>query len=72
MRNLEDVTNKVDAYKQQLVIAMEEKAVFNNELSPDIDLIIFSLVDKIEALFWVLEMELPDWDMLEQLSGTKH
>lgn len=72
MRSQKDITNKVANYKKQLFVAMEEKAKYNNEFSPDIDLIIFSLVDKIEALFWVLEMDLPDLDMLEQLVQTKH
>ncbi len=72
MRSREDIATKVAAYKHQLSMAIEEKAIYNNELSPDIDLIIFSLVDKIETLFWVLELDLPDLDMLEQLNIIKH
>ncbi len=71
MRSQQDIARKVDIYKQQLAIAIEEKAIYNNRLSPDIDLVIFSLVDKIEALFWVLEQELPEVDMLERLHGKE-
>lgn len=53
-------------------MAIEEKAIYNNELSPDIDLVIFSLVDKLETLFWVLDLELPDGDMIDRLDSINH
>ena len=72
MRTQTDISNRLDIYKQQLAIAVEEKTFTGNEIHPDIDLIILSLIDKIEALFWVLEMELPDDDLLDRIATVNH
>ena len=67
-----ELLRKVGQYKHQLVMAIEEKTSYDNKLCPDIDLVIFSLIDKLETLFWVLEMELPDGDLLDGLSRANH
>lgn len=72
MRTQLEIVNKVNIYKQQLSMAIEEKTAFDNSLSPNIDLIIFSLIDKLETLFWVLEIDLPDEDVLDLLSTVNH
>lgn len=72
MRTRLEIVNKVNIYKQQLGMAVEEKTAFDNTLSPNIDLIIFSLIDKLETLFWVLEIDLPDDDVLDIISTVSH
>ena len=72
MRTQREVLEKVDIYKQQLTMAIEEKEAYDTSLSPNIDLIIFSLIDKLETLFWVLEIELPESDVLDVISTVNH
>ncbi|MEG1501297.1 MAG: hypothetical protein RR396_05005 [Clostridiales bacterium] len=72
MRSYQEINRKVDIYKNQLSNAIEEKAIYDNRLSPDIDLVIFSLVDKLEALFWVLDLDLPEGDVLDKLHQVNH
>lgn len=72
MKSQKEITAQVKTYREQLAVAIEEKAVYNNQLSPDIDLVIFSLVDKLEILFWVLDIELPEGDMLDRLNCINH
>ena len=72
MKTQKEIVHKVNIYKQQLAIAMEEKLTYDNNLRPDIDLVIFSLVDKLEALFWVLNLDLPEGDILDRLSMIQH
>jgi hypothetical protein len=72
LKTEKELLRKVGQYKHQLVMAIEEKASYDNKLCPDIDLVIFSLIDKLETLFWVLEMELPEGDLLDGLSRANH
>ena len=72
MKTQKEIIRKVNIYKQQLACAMEEKLHFDNNLKPDIDLIIFSLVDKLEVLFWILDMELPEGDILDRINTIEH
>ena len=72
MKTQKDIIHKVNIYKQQLAMAMDEKLNFENTLKPDIDLVIFSLVDKLETLFWVLDMDLPDGDILDRINTIEH
>ncbi len=72
MKSKVEVIHQLDIYKEQLAMAMDEKMLYDNHVSPNIDLIIFSLIDKLETLFWVLEMELPDNDVLDSLSAISH
>ena len=51
---------------------MEEKEEFAGTSYPELDLIIFSLVDKLEALLWVLEIDLPEGDILDRIVGINH
>ena len=59
-----EIAAQLQLYKQQLAMAIEEK--YGGLPSVDNDLIIFSLIDKIETLFWVLGWPLPEKDLLEQ------
>ena len=72
MRSQKEIIRKINTYKEKLAVAIEEKELYNSEVCPDIDLIIFSLVDKLETLLWVLEMELPEGDILDKLMGVIH
>lgn len=72
MRTQEEVMDKVDYYKQKLADAMQEKEEFYSTCYPELDLIIFSLVDKLEALLWVLEVDLPEGDILDRIVGINH
>jgi hypothetical protein len=72
MRAQREIVRKVEIYKQQLAMAIEEKEAYEASLSPNIDLMIFSLIDKLETLFWVLEIELPESDVLDIISGVNH
>ena len=72
MRSQREIVRKINTYKDKLATAIEEKELYNSEVSPDIDLIIFSLVDKLETLLWVLEMDLPEGDILDKLMGVVH
>ena len=72
LRAQQSIVRKVDIYKQQLAMAIEEKTVYNAKLRPDIDLIIFSLINKLETLFWVLEIDLPEGDVLDYISAVTH
>ena len=72
LKKQQQIVRKVDAYKQQLALAMDEKANYDASLRPDIDLIIFSLINKLETLFWVLEIDLPEGDVLDYISAVNH
>jgi len=72
LKTQKEIVFKVNKYKEQLAGAMEEKLSFDNILKPDIDLIIFSLVDKLEVLFWILDMDLPDGDILDRINIIEH
>ncbi len=72
MRTQDEIMEKVDFYKQKLAEAMEEKEEFSASCYPELDLIIFSLVDKLEALLWVLEVDLPEGDILDRIVGLNH
>jgi len=50
---------QIDSYKQQLAVAVAEKALSPVE-DPQVDLTILTLIDKLEALFWVLDIELDE------------
>lgn len=70
MRSSREVGQKLEEYKRELALAIAEKAALGDLADPDLTLVIFSLVDKIEALFWVLEIELPDGDIIERLPSS--
>ena len=72
MRSQTEIITKVNQYKGKLALAIEEKENYDNRICPDIDLVIFSLVDKLETLLWVLELDLPDGDILDKLMTTNH
>ncbi|MGI6678752.1 MAG: hypothetical protein ACOX2Q_06765 [Dehalobacterium sp.] len=72
MRTQEEVMQKINDYKEKLAHAMQEKEDYASSSYPELDLIIFSLVDKLEALLWVLEVDLPDGDILERIVGINH
>ncbi|ATW24684.1 hypothetical protein DCMF_07755 [Candidatus Formimonas warabiya] len=72
MRTHDEIMEKVNYYKQKLADAMQEKEEFSTTCYPELDLIIFSLVDKLEALLWVLEIDLPEGDILDRIVGLNH
>jgi hypothetical protein len=58
MKTQEEIMKQIDCYREQLIIAIEEKTLLNPEESGETDLIILSMIDKLEALLWVIEIEL--------------
>ena len=54
MKNFCSVKALADSYKQQLVLAIEEKTSANI-CDPGLDLLILSLVERLEVLEWVLD-----------------
>jgi hypothetical protein len=72
LRTQDEVLQKVTAYKKKLAEAIQEKEEYPTTNYPELDLIIFSLVDKIEALLWVLEIDLPEEDILDRIEGLNH
>jgi hypothetical protein len=72
LRSQKEIVRKINLYKDKLATAIEEKELYSSEVCPDVDLIIFSLVDKLETLLWVLEMDLPEGDILDKLMGVIH
>ena len=59
------------------ILTDEEEQLLNSECtyvgeSHEIDIIIFSLVNKIETLLWILELETREKDLLEQLYPVEH
>lgn len=72
MRSQEEIIRQIDIYKEKLYIAIQEKESYESYICPDIDLVIFSLVDKLEALLWVIELDLPEGDIIDALMGFTH
>ncbi|MGI5825355.1 MAG: hypothetical protein ACOX7J_07275 [Bacillota bacterium] len=58
MKTQEEILQQIDYYREQLIIAIEEKTLLNPDESGETDLIILSLIDKLEALLWVVDVEL--------------
>lgn len=61
MRNEEQVIARCDLYKRQLILAIEEKTA-SLVADPALDILILSLIDKLETLDWVLSQEDDDFD----------
>lgn len=59
MREEEDVTKRMERYRNELLDAVNEKERLGHHSSGELDLRILSLVHKLEILFWVLEIDLP-------------
>lgn len=64
-----------DAYKRELLFAIEQKA-YSVIVDPALDLLILSLIDKVETLDWVLGCSLDDSDknmlLVEHNHGMSH
>ncbi|MDD2569310.1 MAG: hypothetical protein PHN47_00155 [Clostridia bacterium] len=72
MRSKQEIIEQVDIYREKLACAIEEKELYPSSVCQDVDLVIFALIDKIEALFWVLELDLPNGDIIDKITGIKH
>ncbi len=59
MKSEQAIVEQIDRYKQELAVAVAEKALSPVE-DPQVDLAILTLIDKLEALFWVLDVELDE------------
>ena len=53
MRNENQIIARCDLYKKHLILAIEEKTT-SPVVDPSLDMLILSLIDKLEALDWVL------------------
>ena len=58
MKTREEILQQIDYFREQLIITIEEKALINPNESGETDLIILSLIDKLETLLWVVDIEL--------------
>lgn len=72
MKSKESIMAQTDAYKYQLLRAIAEKERLQEEGPGELDLIILSLVDKLEILFWVLDIELPSGDLMDRYDLLYH
>lgn len=72
LRSKTEIIIQIDIYKERLVDAIEKREAICGYNDDSIDLLIFSLIDKIEALLWVLELDLPHGDCIEQIMNTAH
>ncbi|MDD2220529.1 MAG: hypothetical protein PHN35_01035 [Clostridia bacterium] len=72
MRSLEEIEEKIIDYQEQLLYAVEEKNLYGKSLSPDIDLLIFALIDKLEILLWITEQDPDGEDLLNKLHIAKN
>ena len=58
MKTQEEILQQIDYYREQLIIAIEEKSLINPDEAGETDLMILSLIDKLEILLWVVDVEL--------------
>jgi hypothetical protein len=72
LKNQQEIIQKANTYKRRLAEALKEKDSEGENASSDIDLIIFALVDKLEMLFWVLDIELSEGDLIDRLHYINH
>ncbi|MEG1536928.1 MAG: hypothetical protein RR387_01435 [Clostridiales bacterium] len=72
MRDEMEISARLDIYKQQLALAIEEKNYPLSVPAANLDLIIFSLIDKLEVLFWVMGLPLPADDLLDSFQMISH
>ncbi|MBQ9992333.1 MAG: hypothetical protein IJP33_02755 [Firmicutes bacterium] len=72
MKSQSEVSHTLICYKTKLAAAVDEKLEFDDALHPEIDIIIFALVNKIETLLWVLDMEIQEQDLLDQIYPVRH
>ncbi|MBR6824880.1 MAG: hypothetical protein IKM70_07495 [Firmicutes bacterium] len=72
MRSQHEIAARISEYKERLAYTLAEKELLGKDAGEYTDLIILALVDKLEALFWVLEMPLPEDDLLDHFSGVRH
>ncbi len=66
------IVAQTEAYKYQLLHAVAEKERLAEEGPGELDLLILSLVDKLEVLFWVLDIELPTEDLMDRYDIIYH
>lgn len=66
MRSEAEIAAKIEEYRLRLALAVEEDQR-RPTLHIDRELLILALVDKLEALFWVMDIELPGKDVIDTL-----
>ncbi len=66
MRSEAEIAAKIEEYRLRLALAVEEDQR-RPTLHTDRELLILALVDKLEALFWVMDIELPGKDVIDTL-----
>ncbi len=72
MKSKSAIVAQTEAYKYQLLHAVAEKERLADEGPGELDLLILSLVDKLEALFWVLDIDLPNGDLMDRYDIVYH
>ena len=60
MKTKDEIIDQITIYKEQLLLAIEEKTYIGLDEAGENDLTILSLIDKLEALLWVIDVELPE------------
>ena len=60
MKTKDEIIDQITIYKEQLLLAIEEKTYIGSDEAGENDLTILSLIDRLEALLWVIDVELPE------------
>ena len=72
LRSKTEIIIQIDIYKERLADTIDKRDLLGGYNDDNVDLLILSLIDKIEALLWVLELDLPSGDHIEQITSTAH
>ena len=65
MKSKEEICARTEAYRLRLYAAVLQKESLGEECAYELELTILSLINKLEMLFWVLEFELAEDDLLD-------
>ena len=66
MRSEAEIAARIEEYRWRLALAVEEDQC-RQTLCADHELLILALVNKLEVLFWVLDIDLPGRDLIDSL-----
>ncbi|MHB1125991.1 MAG: hypothetical protein ACYC2T_03395 [Bacillota bacterium] len=75
MRTPEEIMDQITYYQQELAQVLLQREGLSAQDNPgdslyEMDLTIFSLIDRLEALLWVMEIAPPDGDMFYKPNGS--
>lgn len=65
MKTKPEIFHQTEAYRLRLFTAISQKEEMGDECPGEVDLQILSLINKLEVLFWILDIELPTDDLMD-------